>query len=401
MSTIVSRRQRRLLAIAYHLFRPLALFSRRRGRWVVGTEEIAGMVSHIARALPRSTTVVHRPHAFYGESYDIVIQSPTSRFEMLRRLYGGPIVLAWLMQRAEGFIYVGSAGFLMNGFDEREFEFEFITRHGGRIVCYYTGNDIRSPKLMKELARKTGVPNFGTVLGKVDPVFETEEYEQIRKRRAEVTDAYAEVVFNARVDQLSYLSSATEPFLYFYPDDGFHDRRSKFADDGPVLIVHAPSNPALKGTDEVRRAISELAARRQDFEYRELSGVTNDEVLAALAEAHIVLNEFYSYMPGVFGIEAMANTCALVTSADPRVESDLGVDATGAWAVTPVDAIGERVEALLDDRAELRRQAIAGFEWARAHASNTASARVLREALARSDESARLAEPGQSQASTR
>ena len=35
----------------------------------------------------------------------------------------------------------------------------------------------------------------------------------------------------------------------------------------------------------------------------------------------IVLNGFYALMPGVFGIEAMANYCALMTAADETIES--------------------------------------------------------------------------------
>ena len=339
------------------------------------------MVSHIAAALPDAVSVVHRAHPFYNARYVHVIQHAESRIEKYRRLYGGPILLAWLLHRARGVIYIGSAGFLLNGVDEREFEFSFIKRRGRKVVCCFTGNDIRSPVLMRRLALQMGTPNLGSMLAELDPVFNTDEYDATRKRRAEVADAYADEIFNARVDQLSYITRPTHPFLYFYPDADFADSLEKFEGVQRFTIVHAPSQPVLKGTSHVRAAIDRLRAERDDFEYRELIDVSNADVLSTLDEAHIALNEFYSFVPGVFGIEAMARTCVMLTSADPAIETDLGPDAATAWIVTPVDRIYQELSALLDDPERMRRQARAGFEWAREHASASACTRSIRAIL--------------------
>lgn len=339
------------------------------------------MVSHITAALPDAVSVVHRTHPFYDARYDYVIQREESRVEKYRRLYGGPILLAWLLHRARGVIYIGSSGFLLNGVDEREFEFSFIKRRGRQVVCYFTGNDIRSPLLMSRLALETGAPNLGSKLADLDPVFMTDEYDATRKRRAEVADTYADEIFNARVDQLSYITRPTHPFLYFYPDADFAASEDKFDGVQRFTIVHAPSKPVLKGTSHVRAAIERLRAERDDFEYRELIDVSNAEVLNALSNAHIALNEFYSFVPGVFGIEAMARMCVMLTSADPAIETDLGPDAANAWIVTPVDHIYAEVSALLDDPERMRRQARAGFQWAWEHASATACTRSMREIL--------------------
>ena len=278
---------------------------------------------------------------------------------------------------------MGGEGFLLHHHDERTFEFAFLKKHQLKIICYFTGNDIRSPMLMAKLAEEMGYPNLGTIALVDNAKSGTPKLEHSRKLRAKVAETYSDIIFNSRVDQLSYLTVETEPFRYFYPDEQFVKSTTKFDDLKKLIIVHAPSNPVIKGTDYVREAIATLALERDDFEYRELIGVDNDVVLATLNEAHIALNQFYAFVPGVFGIEALARRCVLVTSADEFLEPDLPAGSNDAWVVTRVDAILDNVRTLLDNRDGLEAQANAGWQWAWDNASISSSsahfAKVLKE----------------------
>lgn len=383
-ATVVFRRQRALLHVLFWVFKPFALF-RRRLDWVVGPEDIALMATHIAEALPRSYTAIHARNPFYSVRYDAVIQTSSTalggRIATWRRLYGGPILLAWLVNRARGFIYVGGGAFLEGHHDERDFEFSFIRSRGRRLVCYFTGNDIRSPHLSLERAARTGRPNIGSILTTIDPVFATPEYDAARRLRAEVAEHHAEAIFTARVDQIGYLEGPTHPFLYFYPDEQFVGSTRKFDDVDRIIVVHAPSNPLLKGTDAVREAMERIVAVYPHVEYRELIGVPHEQVLAALDEAHIALNEFYATVPGVFGVEAMARRCVLVTSADAADEPDLGESSHGAWAVADVHTLHDVVARIIEHPKEMAEQADRGWRWAREFASATASKRALKDVL--------------------
>lgn len=391
-TTVVFRRQKALLRLCFWLFKPFALFTRRID-WVVGPEDIALMATHIAEALPNSYTAIHARNPFYTVPYDAVIQTSSTalggRVATWRRLYGGPILLAWLVNRARGFIYVGGGAFLEGHHDEREFEFAFIRSRGRRLVCYFTGNDIRSPRLSQQRAEETGRPNIGSILATIDPVFATPEYDDARRLRAQVAEKHAEAIFNARNDQLSYLESETHPFLYFYPDEQFVGPTAKFESPARIVVVHAPSNPLLKGTDAVREAMARITQTHPHVEYRELIGVPHEHVLAALDEAHIALNEFYASVPGVFGVEAMARRCVLVTSARVADEPDLGQDAEGAWVVADVETLHDVVADLLIHPERMPELADRGWDWSMRHASASASRRVLERALGRTSESAR------------
>lgn len=212
------------------------------------------------------------------------------------------------------------------------------------------------------------------------PGFDDEHLEVLRMKLAASADAYADHIFNAPVDQISYLRSAVHPFMYFYPDSGFRRNDGKFAEIHRLKLVHAPSSPLIKGTPLVRAAVKKLQLEGYDFEYMELIGVTNQALLEVLAEAHVVLNEFYALVPGQFGVEAMASHCALITSADERIETTLPAGANSAWMVTEYWNIYENLKRLLDDHALIKRYADAGFAWAEEHCSyqkNAARLRVL------------------------
>lgn len=370
--------QRRLAKTSYrrHAKRPPA----RPISWVVGPDEVANMVASIASAIPGSYSVSLTKHPFYADAFDYGGASPRRGWalQMLSEAWHfGRIAAA-----ARGVIYVGPAGFLRAQDDAREFEFGFLSERGAGIVCYFTGSDIRSIPVMAEMERRSGRPNIATYLPALSPVFSSGEYDLLRKRLAATADRYADAVFNASADQSGYLTRETMPFRYFYPDDRIADPRPKFASVERPVVLHAPSSPIIKGTQLVRAAVAALREEGLDFEYVELSGVPHAEVERELLRAHIVMNEFYSSMPGVFGVEAMAAGAVLLTAADEETEPDLPPGSNSAWVPTRHHEVTERLRAAITAPPEaLLAQAEAGQRWLRAHATARASGEVVRQVL--------------------
>ena len=371
--------------LIHQVQRGLAVLSwrwhRRRGgtrpvSWVVGPAEVAAIVANLARAIPDSYSVALEQDHFFDLSYDFEIG--VGRGDWLRSRLMAPWEFGRLAAIARGFVYVGADGFLLSGVDDREWEFGFLRRHGLHLVCLFTGSDIRSPVLMRRFQAETGLETIVTYLDQVSPAFATVAYDEKRKRTAAVADRHANVIFNAAVDQLSYLKRATEPFPYCFPDEDLFLSDAKHAAPGPRIVVHAPSSPIIKGTQVVRAAVQRLKTEGYDFEYRELIGVPHAEVIASLRQAHIVLNEFYAFVPGVFGVEAMASGCALLTRADESIETDLPAGANSAWIVTTAADIYANLRWLLDHPREIAPQAAAGLAWVQEQATVSASgARIL------------------------
>ena len=108
-----------------------------------------------------------------------------------------------------------------------------------------------------------------------------------------------------------------------------------------------------------------------DFEYTELSNQPNSEVLASLDRAHVVLNQFYAFIPGIFGIEALAANAVLLTSADGEIEPTLPPGANSAWVVTPYWQVYENLKTVLEAPEMMQSQADRGTAWVAAHCSRS------------------------------
>jgi hypothetical protein len=70
-------------------------------------------------------------------------------------------------------------------------------------------------------------------------------------------------------------------------------------------IVHAPSDRRAKGSDLIRAVVLDLGRSFPEIQYKELSGISNAEVLTELASADLLIDQLYSdtVLAGV-GIEA-------------------------------------------------------------------------------------------------
>lgn len=84
------------------------------------------------------------------------------------------------------------------------------------------------------------------------------------------------------------------------------------------LIIHAPSKPAIKGTDIVKQAIEILRGKGLVFEFRVLSGVPHRQVLAALSETMIVVDQ-PGAVPARLAVEGMTAGCAVFGGDVPEI----------------------------------------------------------------------------------
>lgn len=382
MRRIVGVFQRLVVRLGY--LYPGPMNGGKRISWVVGPNEVARMVSQIADVIPDSYTALIVRHPFYSETYDY---QPPPEETALRALWRRIVLNAWtfgrLARHATGFIYLSQNGYLNDQFDHRRFEFSFLKRRGLKIVCYFTGSDIRSPKLMRQHEEKTGLPNIASYLKFSDPAFGTDAFEESRRSIGETADEFADAIFTARVEQAGYITSKTESFLYFLPDEDISESLQKFDRMETPVVLHAPSSPVIKGTQLVRAAVKALQQSGFEFEYVELVGVPHEQVQEQLRRAHVVLNQFYAHMPGMFGVEALASGCVVLMSADEHIEADLPSGSNDAWVVTKHWQVYSHLREVLAHPQRMREQARAGQDWVRRHATASVSADRLTQLLNR------------------
>lgn len=350
--------------------------------WVVGIEEVANIVNNVSTVFEKVYSVNFLVHRFYGANhYNTNFGKMSPKMALVLRFVFGPILLGYLAARASNFFYVWESGFLFHRFDGRAYEFDFLKKRGKKIVTFFCGSDIRSPHLSIEHAKKLDIDVMATYQALSDPKFASPEFEARVRRTAEVADRYVDHIFNAPVDQIGYIKRDVHPFVYFYPDEKFNRNADKYNDVKRVKIVHAPSSFIIKGTQLIRAAIKKLKLQGYDFEYVEIINMPHAVVMHHLQTAHIVVNELYAFVPGIFGLEAMASYCAVLTSADREIETTLPIGANDAWMVTKYWEIYENLKKMLDDPALMRATAERGYEWAYANCRASVTRQYMKEIL--------------------
>lgn len=333
-------------------------------QWVIGVDEIAGNIGLVTQILETSISVCFNPNIYHQWRYDFKLPLSGKSIGKLLRILYGPILFGRLARNHDHFFYIWSTGFTLN----REREFQFLKKRHKKIVCLFVGSDIRSPKMLSEYLRAKDLDSFSYYLSSTQLGYGSAEFEERKRQTADIADTYADIIFSAPHDQKSYLQSEQYAWPYVYPDERFQLNLSKFDRISIIRILHAPSNPIVKGTPLVRAAIKKLREEGYSFEYIELMGVKNNVILEALGRSHIVLNQFYAFLPGLFGIEALAHCCAVLMSADPTVERGiLKSHPNNAWLLTRYWEIYDNLKYLLDNPDQLRGYAERGYEYASQH----------------------------------
>lgn len=327
-------------------------------KFIIGTHEIAKNIYSLGILFYNSATVCLSENKYYKLKYNYSLKFKNKFIKFICRFFYGPILLGYLINKADIFLYVWCDGFLYH----RDYEFKFLKLKKKKIICFFCGDDIRSLKLtisyMKNLNLDCSEDYYE---GEFD-----EKYDSEKKNIAFSADTYADLIFSSQLASISYLKSKQHFFRLSCDKEIFNKNPKKF-DNIKIKILHAPSNKIYKGTQLIRAAIKKLQIEGYNFNYVELQNESNDVVLDHLRSTHIVLNQFYSFAPGLFGVEAMANNCAVLMSADPKLYESTPNGSENAWLITRYWEVYDNIKYLLKNPGRIKFYADNGYEFALKH----------------------------------
>ena len=348
------------ISLFFYVFAP-----KKEKKIIIGVTEIANILFNLKDLFNEECIVICKNgNRFYmHNNYDIDYSKNKNIIKFILSAY----YLGVLAKNARYFIYLWNDGFLLN----REMDFRFLKKHNIPIICSFLGDDIRSRKLYLDYCKSI---NFNTYVEYDNPgSFISDLNDTEKKRLADQADRYATIIFSHKLDMLSYLKSKQ----YFFPpiinESLFSFNKEKF-DKIPIRIVHAPSLPVLKGTPIVRSVIKMLKKEGFDFLYIELINMPHENVIKELSESHIVLNQFYSLIPGIFGLEAMAACNAVLMSAKSDQFPYLF---NNAWLETEDWQLYYNLKFLLENPEKIFEYAKNGFEYM----SNNFTVKAIKEHL--------------------
>ena len=112
-------------------------------KFIIGTHEIAKNIYSLGILFYNSATVCLSENKYYKLKYNYSLKFKNKFIKFICRFFYGPILLGYLINKADIFLYVWCDGFLYH----RDYEFKFLKLKKKKIICFFCGDDIRSLKL--------------------------------------------------------------------------------------------------------------------------------------------------------------------------------------------------------------------------------------------------------------
>lgn len=351
-------------------------------RIFVGTIEIARQLYDIAEGFRSLGHEVHtgvfgrnpqHPDLTYDQQIDL-----GAFYGALGELLQNPVI-AWLQPSATAerlkalltsydvYVFQWGGSLLPNNLD-----FPILKQLGKKIVTIFNGTEIRHPSAAIPVYEAFDLQPAEFFRAEPVPLLEAVE-------RVRAAERFADVILSQPI----YGALAVRPYAHFYMamNVSLYEQRIP-ARDVPV-VVHAPSRRKAKGTDEILAALKQLESEGVAFELRLLEGVPNNEVMAALVDADVVIDQLDAPTYGAFAAEGMLSGCAVASGNVPQCvhlpAGDRPVFHVGA------KDLSEQLRTLLTDKALRIDLAERGRPFIEAHHDHVNVARGI---MARLDDDA-------------
>lgn len=191
----------------------------------------------------------------------------------------------WLRTLVFGQRYTGMMGL----------DLPFLKMSGRRVAYRFTGNDLRDPAFDRETNPYS--------LMRYDYWTSPLESEPVRK-------AY-----------LDHLRCYVDAFVVQDPEMGAHMPEARIVprsielekwnfvgiepNDRP-LVVHGPSNPKVKGTEFILKAVDELRDEGLAFDFQLIEGMRHEDAAEWYRRSDIMIDQLHLGAYGVFSMEGMA-----------------------------------------------------------------------------------------------
>lgn len=155
----------------------------------------------------------------------------------------------------------------------------------------------------------------------------------------------------------------------------FHPQYPEISCRKPV-IVHAPTNIEVKGSQYIFDAIEELK-KNYEFEFILVQNKTQEEAFKIYQKADIVIDQLRAGTYGVFAIEAMALgkpvLCYISDDMKEHFPEEMPI------VNTSIDTVKERVEELLSDSERRHQLGVAGRQYVENYHNYKHIAKLLQE----------------------
>ncbi|MFD0710685.1 glycosyltransferase family 4 protein [Paenibacillus sp. GCM10027626] len=176
-------------------------------------------------------------------------------------------------------------------------DLEYLKKRGKKLVVQHRGSDVR----MLSIAKAEGSAGVRVKGGR------RREEREIVKKLKELSQ-YIDHAIVADHELLSYIEGRYKHIhllRQFITLDKFPFSPPS-ANNRKPLIIHAPTNDYLKGTEYVIQGIERLRRKGLDFDFKIITNVSHKEAIKEYQKADIIVDQLLQGSFGVVSLEGMA-----------------------------------------------------------------------------------------------
>lgn len=354
-------------------------------RIFIGLTEIANIAFTYAKgfhSLGHGTyTVIWRRHQYYATSEYDVILAKRIRYRNSSGLLREFITVAQTLaiyvstflkalMTCDVFIFLFGTRFL-----PRYLDYAILKIFGKCVVSVFLGNDIRYWYAYEQEMRLLGLESELAPYLKYRKTY-SGDFFRTKISMVRHAERYANVILSqpgmGQLQIRPYMRTNIPLDLSQYC---FH-----VANRERPLVLHAPSDRGVKGTEYVLAAVRRLEQEGVSFEFRLIEGMANEELRRLLAQSDIVVDEIFDNIFGTLTLEALACGNVVLARYDPsyaHVPSDCPV------VNVTMETLTDQLRRVIIDRAWRHQLACAGREYVERHHSHVRVAQQVLSYLGR------------------
>lgn len=291
----------------------------------------------VTHAINRITSI----RAESGMEYDILLNLPGPDFKGLNKLRQIVKYLCYSLKfflQHNTFIFMYGESLLPYNLD-----LPILKLFRKKTVMRFVGSDIRCHESLAAAAEKTGMRYFIGKGKRTEPKVLKRKLRMVR-----MVERYVDYIISGP----SFSQLLTREYCRIYiPQDVCNIRYNNTPNSKPI-VVHAPSNPEIKGTPYILEAVEHLKREGYDFEFYLFRNTSNTKLRETLSGADIAVDQLFATAPSSFAIESMAAGCAVLGGNVPEFA---GFPPELPIIHTDPDNIDQNLKMLLEN-SELRRE---------------------------------------------
>ncbi|MCK5116392.1 MAG: hypothetical protein KAR44_07300 [Candidatus Aegiribacteria sp.] len=196
-------------------------------------------------------------------------------------------IFIWSLFWCDVFVFHGTSSFFhgTSSFFEM-YDLPILKLFGKRIIWIFHGSDTRPAYISGSSVSK----NYGCSIEKCIRIA------QKQKKWIKRIERYADVIINHPTSSQFHEKKFVQHYVIGIPIYSRYkaEHHEAAVVDKKLRIVHAPSFSECKGSSRFRKIMNKMREKGYSFEYIEIVGRPNSEVLMELADCDFVVDELYS-----------------------------------------------------------------------------------------------------------